>query len=193
MALSEPSRVFWAVVRLGAVDTATVSPPPPSLYDLLAGNVTDSDYVTQGNAGYDPTQQLNVGMRLDGLRPTTRYDVHVIAADVARGNVQPAIATLSFHTAPIRRYGERELVAACAEDWHQGKQERMTWEFERIKADGLMSDSDLVDYAAELNRLFTTCRAVDKGKGGKGSVTFGSGGAGYQTYNDVGYDPRGGF
>jgi hypothetical protein len=83
VALSEPSRVFWAVVRLGAIDTATTSPPPPSLHDLLAGNVTNSDYVTQGNAGYDPTQQLNVGMRLDGLRPTTRYDVHVIAADVA--------------------------------------------------------------------------------------------------------------
>ena len=68
----------------------------------------------------------------------------------------------------------------------------MTWEFERVKADGSMSDSDLVNYAAELNRLFATCRSVDKHRA-RGSVTHGQGGAGYQTYDDVGYDPRGGF
>ena len=192
MALSESSRVFWAVVRLGAAGTQLAAPSPPSLYDLLAGNVTDPDVVAQGAETYEPRIAENVGVKLERLSPTTRYDVHVVAADIARGNVQPAIYTLSFHTPPARRYRESEYVKACTEEWHDGAQERMTWEFERVKADGLMSDSDLIDYAAELNRLFTTCRSVDK-HGQRGSVTHGSGGAGYQTYDDVGYDPRGGF
>ena len=76
---------------------------------------------------------------------------------------------LSFHTPPTRRYLESEYAEACAEEWHDGAQERMTWEFERVKADGSMSDSDLVNYAAELNRLFATCRGVDKHRG-RGSV-----------------------
>ena len=192
MALTESSRVFWAVVRLGAVGTQLAAPAPPSLIDLLAGNVTGADVVAQGAETYEPRVWENVGVRLAPLSPTTRYDVHVVAADVARGNVQPAIYTLSFHTPPTRRYLESEYLKACAEEWHDGAQERMTWEFERVKADGSMSDSDLVNYAAELNRLFATCRSVDKHRQ-RGSVTHGQGGAGYQTYDDVGYDPRGGF
>ena len=193
MALTESSRVFYAVVRLGAAGTQLAHPPPPSLYDLLAGNITNADVVTQGAETYEPRVATNgLGVRLAMLSPTTRYDVHVVAADVARGNVQPAIATLSFHTPPTRRYLESEYVKACAEEWHDGAQERMTWEFERVKADGSMSDSDLVSYAAELNALFATCRSVDKHRG-RGSVMHGQGGAGYQTYDDVGYDPRGGF
>ena len=133
--------------------------------------------MTQGAETYEPRVATNgLGVRLAMLSPTTRYDVHVVAADVARGNVQPAIATLSFHTPPTRRYLESEYVEACAEEWHDGAQERMTWEFERVKADGSMSDSDLVNYAAELNALFATCRSVDKHRG-RGSVMHGEGGA----------------